>query len=151
MHVVRFVLSTSGMHSELFSVRISSGRLRHQHHHKGVLFFLNKTRKGLIKGKKCISSYRFCIFYKHHYTSSSCYPETMRFPGRFASSDWSDLKGGGAPIGRVQFKFIQACGSHCTHPVHLQRSWANLHHNPAPGAHVPRRSWRGRGVAAAPS
>lgn len=53
------------------------------------------------------------------------------FQGDFASSDWSDLKGGGGPIGRLQFKFIQACGSRCTHLGHLRRSWANPHHSPA--------------------
>lgn len=87
-------------------------------------------KNGLNKGKKCLSSYRFCIFYKHHCRSSSCYPETMRFP-RFASSDRSDLQGVGDPFSWFQLKFIQACGSHCTHLVHLHQSWANLHHNPA--------------------
>lgn len=33
--------------------------------------------------------------------------------------------------GWVQFKFIRACGSRCTHLVHLHQSWENLRRNPA--------------------
>lgn len=131
---VLLVQSTSG---RVLSYFLASGSVTYHHHHRdlteGVLFKKKKNWNKL-KVRSDHPAIAFGIFYKHHYGSSlwMChhYPETQRFPKRLAliGPSWRAEE---VLLTGSNFKFIQACGSRCTHLVHLHQSWENPRRNPA--------------------